>query len=79
MKSYVSPMLSFESFELTSNTANTCGKAVHLHAKDVCGAYVPGVGNVFLSGIEGCEYTGADGNYSICYQNPSDTQRLFNS
>ena len=35
MKSYVTPMLSFESFELTSNTANTCGKAVHLLAKDV--------------------------------------------
>ena len=79
MKSYVSPIVSFESFELTSNTANTCGKPVHLLAKDVCGAYVPEVGNVFLSGIEGCEYTGADGEYSICYHNPDDAHSLFNS
>lgn len=79
MKSYVTPMLSFESFELTSNTANTCGTPVHLQAKDDCGAYVPGVGTVFLLEISGCKYKGADGDYSICYQNPSDTQRLFNS
>ena len=79
MKSYVPPMLSFESFALTSNTANACGQATHTPTNRTCGVTIPGVGTVFLSGIQGCEYTEADGEYSVCYHNPDDTQRLFNS
>lgn len=48
MKSYVTPMLSFESFELTSNTASACGKPTRTPTNRTCGVTVPGVGNVFL-------------------------------
>ena len=41
MKSYVTPMLSFESFELTSNTASACGKPTRTPTNRTCGVTVP--------------------------------------
>ena len=79
MKSYVTPMLSFESFELTSNTASACGKPTRTPTNRTCGVTVPGVGNVFFDGVAGCDYPGADGDYSVCYDVPLDSTRLFTS
>ena len=75
MKSYVTPMLSFESFELTSNTASACGKPTRTPTNRTCGVTVPGVGNVFFDGVAGCDYPGADGDYSVCYDVPLDWGR----
>ena len=48
MKSYVSPIVSFESFELSANTANACGNKTHTPTNNACGVDVPGVGTVFF-------------------------------
>lgn len=79
MKSYVSPIVSFESFELSANTANACGNKTHTPTNHTCGVDVPGVGMVFLNEVEGCKYKGSDGDHSVCYDIPLDSTRLFNS
>lgn len=79
MKSYVSPIVSFESFELSANTANTCGNKTHTPTNHTCGVDVPSVGMVFLNEVEGCKYKGSDGDHSVCYDIPFDSTRLFNS
>lgn len=78
-KAYVKPEVYFESFELSASIALACPKQNQVHAQDVCGVVVPGVGNVFLYGIQGCEWQEADGKHSVCYHNPDSTQSLFNS
>ncbi len=42
MKSYVTPMLSFESFDLTSNTATSCGWKTDTHSSGSCGLDIGG-------------------------------------
>lgn len=79
-KAYVKPQLYFENFELNANIAASCAVAIHNMARNVCGLTINGIGTVFLNDISGCkDYKANDGDYSICYHNPSDTQNLFNS
>ncbi len=79
-KAYVKPELYFENFELNANIAASCANQIHNVARDVCGLRVDGMGTVFLTGIQGCkDYKINDGDYDLCYHNPSDTQNLFNS
>ncbi len=79
MKSYVTPMLSFESFALSSNTATSCGEHINTHSDGKCGLELPGYGVVFLSGVEGCKRGVGDGTRDICYHAPFDSSKLFNS
>lgn len=80
MKSYVTPMLSFESFDLTSNTANVCGVPVHTQASGVCGLWIGGE-TIFTSEISGCSGSPVedDGRSGYCYHQPHDNNRIFNS
>ena len=70
MKSYVTPMLSFESFELSSNVAlNSCTYSL------------VGGRNVFVSAETSCyDLTAPGGEYgTVCYQVPNDQSNLFTS
>ena len=78
MKSYVTPMLSFESFELTSNTASACENTTHEFASGECGLWIGGA-NLFLEGITGCNVPVQDGHDGYCYHHPTDNNNLFNS
>lgn len=71
-KTYVKPMMGFESFELSTNIAGTCGKAVG-HAEGDCLPF-EGLPNLFLG-----EYCKQDIDNEGCYHNPSDSERLFAS
>ena len=78
-KAYVKPVLYFENFELNANIAASCATPIHNSARDACGLEIDGIGVAFLDGISGCKYKGKDGNFGVCYHNPTDTTNLFNS
>ena len=78
-KLYVKPQVCFEDFELSANIAAGCGKNANLPSRDSCGVDIPGIGTVFFDSMSVCTYKGADGDFSICYHNPSDLENLFNS
>ena len=65
MKSYVTPMLSFESFDLTSNTSGSCGL-------DIGGQVI------FLTSVAGCITKVEDGK-KYCYHALADAAKIFNS
>lgn len=79
MKSYVSPIVSFESFELSTNTASTCGNPTHTPASGTCGIDI-GSMVLFLSAMTACTAPGVDdGTGGYCYHQPTDGNSLFNS
>lgn len=79
-KSYVKPQVFFEDFQLSANIAGNCAIKTW-HAENACqwSKDVEGVGKVFISRELGCEYTGNDGDYSVCYHIPVDESKLFTS
>ena len=77
-KTYTRPVVSFESFELSTSIATGCEYKSN-HQQGTCGYNVPNVGNVFISTEQGCDYTSSDGDYGICYHVPVDTSNLFTS
>lgn len=78
MKSYVSPIVSFESFELSSTTASSCGVDTHLHSRNTCGLEDPSYGVIFMESMSFCE-TKVSGDYPICYHQLTEGNNLFNS
>lgn len=82
-KIYSKPEILFENFTLSTNVAGDCGKIVTTHAENVCGIYFTGIGNVFMTGTDGCsdlQVTSDDGQFNgICYHVPTETNLLFNS
>lgn len=80
MKSYVSPIVSFESFELSSSYASGCEYKTG-HAKGDCVYNLVGGRNVFVNSDTHCyDITAPGGEYgAICYQVPSDQSNLFTS
>lgn len=78
-KAYVKPEIYFESFELSANIATGCTIPTN-HAENVCKYTIdtPGVGSAFVE-VTLCEYTPADGDYSVCYHVPTDGTKLFTS
>ena len=78
-KRYQKPEVYFEDFELSTNIATACGTKAPGPTNGTCGVNVDGIGKVFLMAMTDCTYKGADGDYSICYHNPSDLKALFNS
>lgn len=79
-KEYTKPEIMFEDFTLSTNIAGDCGNVVTTHAENVCGIEF-GVDFIFLTGVQGCtKEIETDDHYSgICYHNPTDIGRLFNS
>lgn len=72
-KEYKKPELLFDSFELSMNIAGTCAAPIN-HTEKTC-EIMPGV-KLFLD-TNSCAVTPEDP--SICYHNPSDTEKLFTS
>lgn len=80
MKSYVSPIVSFESFELSSTYASGCEYKTG-HNINACVYVLVGGRNVFVNSDTNChDITAPDGEYgAVCYQVPSDQNNLFTS
>lgn len=81
-KKYTKPIFVFENFSLNTSIAGDCGVKTNLPSSDICGMNFTGVGNVFLSGMEGCSDFGVsvDGEFNgICYHVPTNDKQLFNS
>lgn len=53
-KEYVKPIILFESISLSTNIAADCENKTHLPAENQCGIWLEGVGNVFITGMTGC-------------------------
>lgn len=77
-KTYVKPLASFESFELSASIAGGCAKPMG-HTQTDCSYYVGGVGNIFVNDVQVCVYVQPDGAYGVCYHVPTDAQKLFTS
>ena len=79
-KEYTKPMAIVEDFSLQTSIAAGCKETAPLPTEGQCGYPIPGIGNVFVSGVAGCTYTAQDGAYnSPCYHVPSQDNILFNS
>lgn len=78
-KVYSKPVIIYDDFRLSANIAAGCADPTNTPSGGMCGVDISGVGTVFTAGVTGCQYTGADGDYSICYDIPTDETRLFNS
>lgn len=74
-KTYVKPMMGFESFELSTNIAGTCGNSVG-HAEGQCTVF-PGFDKLFVG--EFCDQKIDNDGDKWCYHNPSDSERIFAS
>lgn len=85
-KVYTKPEIMFESFTLSQAIAGDCDNKYALQAQGDCGLDYGG-DIIFLLGITGCGDNGTgenafetdDGTSGVCYYNPTDTNRLFNS
>ena len=87
-KTYTTPEIMFESFILSTNIAADCEVKTWQPTNNDCGLSFTGIGNVFLTGMNGCSdmqvsdgagdgYIG-EGNDAICYHVPFG-ENLFNS
>lgn len=74
-KAYVKPEVYFESFELSANIATLCGKPIH-YAKGMC---KDGLGDFAEFLFDGGSCKLDPDQAGLCYHNPSDVERLFNS
>ena len=82
-KAYQKPEIMFESFAASMNIALgvDCSEQNSLPTYNYCG-FDWGGDVIFLVGNTGCgdePYTSDDINNGICYHNPADYARLFNS
>ena len=77
-KRYIKPMIGFEDFTLSANIATGCGTKVNSPSQDQCGID-QGDAVIFLTSMSGCKEPYEDGYGSLCYHNPSDATRMFNS
>lgn len=82
-KIYSKPEIMFDSFTLTTNIAAGCKHRIDTFANGSCGLFFPHVGNVFTTGVSGCndmQVSPDDDQYGgICYHVPYEDSKLFNS
>lgn len=75
-KTYVKPMMGFESFELSTNIAQGCVK--HSNATPLFCAVDIGGESIFVDDIaSGCTYTNP--NIKVCYDVPTAGMNVFTS
>lgn len=77
-KTYCKPQISFEDFELCANIANGCDVTTGA-TKGTCGYTIPGIGTLFMSGVQACNWRVDDGYSRICYHIPLADTSLFTS
>ena len=73
-KAYVKPELYFENFELSASIAVQCAKPIH-YAAGTCTDGLGGYAEVVF--FDKCEAT--PDKFGLCYHNPTDAEKLFNS
>lgn len=84
-REYRKPEIVFESFALSTNIAAACAIDTNQHSQNVCGIYLPGVGNVFTEDVNVCtkrvnpDDPGASLYNRYCYHVPTEARSLFNS
>lgn len=80
-KTYSKPEIMFEDFTLNTNIAGDCGIIWGVQVEGTCGGFDFGGDILFMTKAQGCEKTFEtdDGSSGICYHNPYDNNRLFNS
>ncbi len=79
-KTYVKPVLYFDSFELSSSIAAGCEQLITNSTQGTCALIMAGGRNVFLDGVDACTTKQADGvDGFACYHVPVDKNNLFNS
>ena len=82
-KVYTKPEIMFETFTLSENIAGDCNTIIDSANSGNCAYEVYdeflGIQNIFVTGVDACKITEADGEYNgICYHTPYD-EALFNS
>lgn len=90
-KTYVKPMVTFESFAFSSNIAAGCGAINGIHSDPTagCAAYgtqsSPSNGCLFINGgaiiflDSPCVETPQEDRHDLCYHVPTDATRMFMS
>ena len=82
-KKYSRPDIAFESFSLCTSIAGNCAFKTNTPAAAACGVTMEGVGNIFLSGVQGCDVHITDEQgyafNGFCYHVPVENSNLFNS
>lgn len=79
-KTYTKPEIMFEDFKLSTNIAAGCETKTSTPSLDQCGYAVPGVGVIFIQGVNGCTKKIESGEFNgLCYHNPTELNNLFNS
>lgn len=79
-KQYGKPEIVFEDFSLTTTIAAGCRNTSALPVHNTCGIKYPGVSEpLFVAGVSGCLADVEDGFGAMCYYNPTDSAKLFNS
>lgn len=76
-RQYVKPDLSFESFEMSSNIAASCGTSAGYSVQDCQDKIAPGLPGTLFDGSLGC--TILPDEAGICYQKAGDDQKIFAS
>ena len=89
-KTYVKPIVTFESFAFSSNIAAGCAQVDGLHAQNACVSYgtqsSPDTGmctfvsnTVEIFGNSNCVLTPEESPFDLCYHNPTDASKMFMS
>ena len=81
-RTYEKPDIIFEDFSLSTNIAGDCDTDTNVQSQNNCGMFFEGLGNVFLTGMGGCDgfQVEIDGAFNgICYHVPDGNNNLFNS
>ncbi len=79
-KTYNSPLIEFESFELAANITAGCELLLVNSTEGVCPVSVTEWGGMtFISGNYGCDRTPPGGEDTICYHVPTADNNVFNS
>ena len=80
-KHYSKPEILFEDFSLSTSITVGCEIQTKTPSQNQCGFFFEGVGNVFMSGISGCnDFPVDNGDFNgICYHVPNEDNNLFNS
>lgn len=75
-KEYVKPEIVFESFKMSTSIAGDCSLDATLADENSC-EYKTDMG--FKIFVSGCEYESADGDYGVCYHQPTFDTKVFAS
>lgn len=74
-KNYSKPTITFESFKLSTSIAGDCVHQATSLDPNSCEFEISGF-NIF---VEKCKYSSSDGDYGVCYHNPTADSKVFAS